>query len=218
MEPMMNAPKADEKPAKLAKTTIRKHKPTENTVNVSSDMNFLAQRNTVGTKKMPPMNHINRKKPSFNILETNCIPSKVLLTAKVDSMTISRTASRSSTTNSPMTLPLNFSRFNFMSSKALAIIVVEEMESMAPRKIQSICDQPKSLPNRKPTTHIVTNSVKAVMPTVPPTFFNFLKLNSKPMPNSMNTMPISLQVSTLVWSLMTGNHSKFGPMRKPAMM
>ena len=214
----MNAPKADEKPATLAKTTIMKHKPTANTVKVSSDMNLRDHRSTVGTMKIPPMNHINRKNPSFNILVTSCMPSKVLLTAKVDKMTISKTASRSSTTNSPMTLPLNFSRCNFMSSNALAIIVVEEIDNMAPRKMQSICDQPSTLPNRKPTRHIVTNSVKAVIPTVPPTFFSFLKLNSKPIPNSMNTIPISLQVSTLVWSLMTGNHSKLGPMRKPAII
>ena len=38
------------------------------------------------------------------------------------------------------------------------------------------------------------------------------------MPNSMNTMPISLQVSTLVWSLTTGNHSKLGPIKNPAMI
>ena len=214
----MNAPNAEENPARLASTTIIKHNPTANTVSVSSDMNLRDQRSTVGTRKMPPTNHTNKKKPSFNILETNCIPSKVWLTAKVERITISKTASRSSTTNSPMTLPLNFSRCNFMSSKALAIIVVEEIESMAPRKMLSIWLHPKALPSKKPTTHMVTNSVSAVMPTVPPTFFNFLKLNSKPMPNSMNTIPISLHVSTLVWSLMTGNHSKFGPMRKPAMM
>ena len=117
-----------------------------------------------------------------------------------------------------MTLPLNFSRCSFISSNALAIMVVDEIESMAPRKMQSICDQPSNLPSRKPTRHIVTNSVKAVMPTVPPTFFSFLKLNSKPIPKSMNTIPISLQVSTLVWSLITGNHSKLGPIKKPAMM
>ena len=136
----------------------------------------------------------------------------------MERITISKTASRSSTTNSPMTLPLNFSRCNFISSKALAIIVVEEIESIAPRKMLSIWLQPKVLPSKKPTTHIVTNSVSAVMPTVPPTFFNFLKLNSKPMPNSINTIPISLHVSTLVWSCMTGNHSKLGPMMKPAII
>ena len=105
-----------------------------------------------------------------------------------------------------------------MSSKALAMMVVDEMDSMAPRKMLSILDQPKTLPRVNPTTHMVINSVMAVTPTVPPTFFSFLKLNSRPIPNSMNTIPISLQVSTLVWSLITGNHSKLGPMRKPAMI
>ena len=100
---MMKAPKADENPATLANTTIRKHKPTENTVKVSSDMNLRAQRKMVGTMKMPPRNHTTRKNPSFNMLETNCMPSNDLLTARVDRMTMSSTASKSSTTSSPMT-------------------------------------------------------------------------------------------------------------------
>ena len=65
-----------------------------------------------------------------------------------------------------------------------------------------------TLPSRKPMIHMETNSVRAVMPTVPACFFNFLKLNSRPMANSRNTMPISFQVSTLWWSLMTGNQGK----------
>ena len=48
IDPMMKAPKADEKPAILAKTTIKKHKPTAKTVKVSSDMNLRTDFNTDG--------------------------------------------------------------------------------------------------------------------------------------------------------------------------
>ena len=197
MVPMMKAPKADEKPALLASHTMKKHSPTANTVRVSSDMNLRVNFRMDGMRKTPPMYQTSRKNTSFPTLNSSSLPSKVVLTAKVERTTIMRMAARSSTTSTPMTLLVNFSPFIFRSSKAFAMIVVDDMESMAPRKMLSICDQPNTLPSMKPMRHIDTNSVRAVIPTVPACFFSFLKLNSKPIANSRNTMPISLQVSTL---------------------
>ena len=204
----MKAPKADEKPALLANQTIKKQRPTANTVSVSSDINLRDHFRTVGMRKTPPTYHTKRKNTRRKTLNSNSVPFKAVLTAKVERITIIRMAAKSSTTKTPMTLPVNFSLFSFRSSKALAIIVVDDIESIAPRKMLSICDQPITLPSRKPMMHIETNSVNAVMPTVPACFFSFLKLNSKPMANKRNTIPISLQISTLSWSLMTGNHGK----------
>ena len=218
MEPMIKAPRADEKPALLANQTMKKHRPTANTVNVSSVMNLRAHLRIVGMRNTPPTYHTKRKKTSRTTLIINSLPSKAVLTARVESITIIRIAAKSSTTNTPMTLPVNFSPFNFKSSKAFAMMVVDDIESMAPRKMLSIWPQPITLPSKKPMTHIETNSVKAVIPTVPACFFSFLKLNSNPMAKSRNTIPISLHTSTLSWSLMTGNQGKYGPISRPAMI
>ena len=197
MEPMMKAPSAEEKPAVLASQTMRKHSPTANTVKVSSVMNFLAHLSIVGTRKTPPTYQTRRKNSSFSTLYKSSWPSKAVDTANVERITIIRIAAMSSTTSTPITLLVNRSPFILRSSKALAMMVVDDMESMAPRKMLSICDHPNNLPSRKPMIPIDINSVRAVMPTVPACFFSFLKLNSKPMANKRNTMPISLQVSTL---------------------
>ena len=48
----------------------------------------------------------------------------------------------SSTIRAPNTIPANFFPLTFNSSKALNIMVVEDMDKIAPRKILSIWDQP----------------------------------------------------------------------------
>ena len=187
---------------------MKKHRPTANTVKVSSDMNLRAHLRMVGMRNTPPTYHTNRKKTRRTTLIINSFPSKVALTAMVESTTIIKMAAKSSTTRTPITLPVKRSPFIFKSSKALAMMVVDDMESMAPRKMLSICDQPITLPSKKPMMHMEISSVSAVMPTVPACFLSFLKLNSRPMANSKKTIPISLQTSTLSWSLMTGNQGK----------
>ena len=153
---------------------------------------------------------------SFIMLSTSSPPSKVLPTDKVERITIRMTATRSSTTNAPMTSAVNFSFFNLKSSKALTIMLVDDMESIHPRKMQFIRCQPKSLPTKKPDVNIIMSSVSTMMAPGPPTFFSFLKENSRPIANRRNTIPISLHVETLEVSLMTGKYVKCGPMRKPA--
>ena len=65
MEPMINAPRAGEKPTSAARITIIKHKASEIISNISSDNKCFALLSKVGMKKIPPTNHIVKKKTNF---------------------------------------------------------------------------------------------------------------------------------------------------------
>ena len=145
---------------------------------------------------------------SFNMLSTSSPPSKVFPTDSVERTTIRMTATRSSTTRAPMTSAVNFSFFSFKSSKALTMMLVDEMESMHPKKMQFILCHPKSLPTMKPVQNMIISSVRTMIAPGPPTFFSFLNENSSPIANRRNTMPISLHVDTLVASPTTGKYVK----------
>ena len=159
-------------------------------------------------RKMPKVNHTIRKKTSFTMLMPSCAPSKRRLTLSVDRITSSNTATKSSTTNTAVTVPVNFCCFSFRSSNDLMIIVVDEMESMQPKKMQLMSPIPSTWPTVLPITNITASSVRAVTAPVAPTFFSFLMLNSKPKANIRKTMPISLQTCMFVSSLMAGNQGK----------
>ena len=193
-----------------------KHNPIAMISSVSSVMNLRIILNNVGIMYIPKMNHITKKNTSFSMLINSSAPLKLLPTDRVDSITIRMTATRSSTTNAPITSAVNFSFFSFKSSKALTMMLVDEMDSIQPRKMQFIFCQPKSFPTKKPAENIITNSVRTMIAPCPPTFFSFLNENSSPMANNRNTIPISLHVDTLAVSLMTGKYVKYGPIKKPA--
>ena len=95
-----------------------------------------------------------------------------------------------------------------MSSKLLMMMLVEEMESMHPRKVHSMELKPRSLPTELPTMNMMANSVRAVMAPVAPTFFSFLMLNSRPRPNIRKTIPMSLQTWMSSVPVMAGNQGK----------
>ena len=122
----------------------------------------------------------------------NSPPSKCFETESVLSNTSSRTAIKSSTTSTAVTVEVNFWCFSFRSSKLLMIIVVEEMLSIHPRKMQSIDCHPSACPTKLPIKNISRSSVRAVMAPVAPTFFSFLMLNSSPKANIRKTIPMSL--------------------------
>ena len=205
---MTKAPKAVENPAKSANTTMPKQSPTATMHRVSSVIHLRIQRRKVGMRNMPKVNHTTRKKASLTMLSPNSPPLKLLLTLRVDRMTSSRTAMRSSTTSTAVTVLVNFCCFSFKSSNDLMMMVVDEMESMQPRKIQSMLPQPSRCPTMFPMRNMMASSVRAVMAPVAPTFFNFLTLNSRPRANIRNTMPMSLQTCRLVESVMAGNQGK----------
>ena len=73
-------------------------------------------------------------------------PSNERLTASVESSTSMSTAKMSSTIRIPKTTPVNCRLRSPISSKALKMIVVDDMESMAPRKMQFIRSSPRAEP------------------------------------------------------------------------
>ena len=82
---------------------------------------------------MPTTNHSTRKNTSFRMAASICVPSTSLLTAIVESITISTMARMSSMMSTLSTrLAKRFSR-SPMSSKALKIIVVDDIASIPPR-------------------------------------------------------------------------------------
>ena len=149
-----------------------------------------------------------RKNTSFTMLMASLPPSKVLLTEMVLSTTSRRTAMRSSTTSTAVTVEVNFCCLSFRSSKLLTMMAVDEMLSMQPRKTHDMSLKPSMWPTALPMRNMMASSVKAVMAPVAPTFFSFLMLNSRPKANIRNTMPMSLHTCTLVGSVTTGNHLK----------
>ena len=109
IEPMINAPRADEKPALVAKTTIRKHRPMATKRSVSLLRYFFIFLSRVGIRYIPQTNHITRKNPNLATIIASSLPSKDLLTAKVERITMSKMANKSSKTSIPNTMPANFS-------------------------------------------------------------------------------------------------------------
>ena len=189
-------------------TTMPKHSPTATMQSVSSVIQRRIHRRKVGTRNMPKENHTIRKNTSFTMLSASWPPLKLLPTLSVLSTTSSSTATRSSTTSTAVTVPVKRCCFSFRSSKDLMMMVVDEMESMQPRKMQSIVPMPSRCPTVLPATNMIASSVNAVMAPVEPTRFNFLMLNSSPKANIRNTMPMSLHTCTLSSSVMAGNHGK----------
>ena len=143
MLPMTNAPNAAEKPTAEANTTMPKHMARAVMSSVSSFMSFFAFFRKSGMRYMPTTNHNTRKKPNCRMELSICVPSNSLLTARVESITISTMASISSMMSTLSTRLANLSFLTPISSKALKIIVVDDIASIPPRYMQSISLQPK---------------------------------------------------------------------------
>ena len=154
--------------------------------------------------------------PNLTTLSSISMPSTCLLTATVESNTINNTANRSSTTKIPNTTPANRWLRNPMSSNALKIIVVEDIDNIPPRKRLFICPQPSDKPVIYPAVIIPITTVMAPMTAVPPTFINFLKLKSSPKANNRKITPISAQIRILSTSVTVGICSMEGPASIPA--
>ena len=106
-------------------------------------------------------------------------------------------------------------RKNPRLSSTLAIIVVEEIDIIAPRKIESIALQPKYRPNRSPKKNIAPTSTTAATTAVTPTSFNFRKLKCSPTENINKTTPNSAKdlISSSLETKLNGG--VFGPIRTP---
>ena len=153
--------------------------------------------------------------PNLTTLSSISMPSTCLLTATVESNTINNTANRSSTTKIPNTTPANRWLRNPMSSNALKIIVVEDIDNIPPRKRLFICPQPCDKPVISRCHHTCNNGYGSTT-AVPPTFINFLKLKSSPKANNRKITPISAQIRILSTSVTVGICSMEGPASIPA--
>ena len=84
--------------------------------------------------EIPTTNQIIRKKTNLAILSNSSAPSNEFFTTIEESTTI---ANKSSTINTPKTKFVKAFLRKFKSVKALMIIVVDDMDNMAPKKILS---------------------------------------------------------------------------------
>ena len=80
------------------------------------------------------------------------------------------------------------------SLRIFTIIVVDEIESMAPRKSESKDDHPNKRPIPYPVAIMNTISSKAVTNAATPTFLNLSRLNSRPSENIKKMTPSSANV------------------------
>ena len=119
MLPMMNAPKALEKPTFVLTTAIRQHSPRETMRRVSAFISFLTLRRNIGTAKMPTTSHRTRKNPILSTDPIICSPSGDLPLATALSITIMTMARISSRMSTLITMPENFCWRSPRSSKAL---------------------------------------------------------------------------------------------------
>ena len=76
------------------------------------------------------------------------------------------------------------------------MMVVEDMASMPPRKMQSMWPQPKPLPTAMPSRIMLKTMVQAAMTGLVPILRIFLTEKSRPRENRRNITPISAHIST----------------------
>ena len=163
---------------------------------VSSLISLEALFSSVGSRKMPSTSHSTRYSTSRPNCSASAPPEMDLLTEMVDRMIIMKMPAMSSITSVPNTSWAKSFFRTFSSSKALMMMVVDDMDSMPPRKILSMVPQPMSCPTAKPMASMPPTSTSAVMMAVPPTLASLWRLNSRPRQNIRMMMPISLHVAT----------------------
>ena len=93
---------------------------------------------------MPAKNQSVKKNTSLIMAISISAPANFILTATVESNTINKTATKSSITKTPITIPANFFDFRLSSSKARKMIVVDEMAMIPPKNKLSILFQPNN--------------------------------------------------------------------------
>ena len=181
-------------------TAIRKHRPSAMMTSISSVISLRVLRRNSGIRKIPTTNHRIRINPNRSVLiRISCPtppPSAGLadVPAMVDSITIITMASTSSKISTLITSEANRCCRSPMSSKALYIMVVDDMASIPPRKMQFICDHPKALPTSVPSNIIENTMLHAAMAGAIPIFRIFLNEKSSPSANKRNKTPMSAQV------------------------
>ena len=99
-----------------------------------------------GIIKIPAKNQSVKKKTSLIADSIKSVPEKFCETAMVESKTINKMATISSTIKAPNTMPANFLPLTLSSSKARKIIVVLDMDRIAPKNKLFMVLHPKNWP------------------------------------------------------------------------
>ena len=133
-------------------------------------------------------------------------------------MTIITTANRSSTISTANTSEANFFCRSPRSVNAFIIMVVDDMESMPPRKRLLMLVKPSRWPIPNPVTIMPATIIRAVTTAEPPVLTSFLKLNSRPREKSSTMIPIWAQNSMFASVVTEGRGLKLGLARNPATM
>ena len=218
IDPMTNAPNANEKPLSTEKIAIKKHNPIAIMSIISSLITSRNRLKSVGMRKTPTTNQIIKKNPNCKILFTISPPDTVLLMAIDDNITIITTANRSSTIRTANTPGTKRRWRRLRSVNALRMIVVDDIESMAPRKMLLTVVNPILLPTTKPVPIMPSTIISAVDMALPPALMSFLKLNSSPNENNSTMIPICAQNSMFSPFPTEGTNEKCGLAIKPATM
>ena len=216
--PTKKAPNATLKPSRSAKIAPVKINPNTVIKSTSSIRVRLARRIKRGTKRKPTT--ATETKKATNLSRFSPAPTQLIwpVVPKLVNIPIIAMAKMSSTMRIPKTSRANPGRNRPILSKTLAIIVVEEMERIAPKKRASIGAHPRNFPKRCPTKNIPAISTNAATTATPPTSFNFRKLKWSPTENIKRITPNSakVRISSLLDTKLKGG--VFGPINTPAKM
>ena len=120
----------------------------QNTNRSSSLRNFRCLLMNDGMRYTPTTYQSTRKNVSLSTLHINSLPLTLSLMAIDDNNTMRITAIRSSTMSTASTCGANCRWRMLRSSRAFMMIVVDDIDSMPPRKRLLTKEKPISLPDR----------------------------------------------------------------------
>ena len=167
--------------------------------------------------RIPTTNHttsVTARTPTFF---TSSTPSKLFLTAILESSTKSTTATISSRMRILVAPLTKRALLSPASSMAFITIVVLDIHNIAARKSEFMLSSSAKRPTPYPSTIIPMMMVAAPMSAVLPLDTRFLRRNSRPMQKSTKSTPIFPHASTFSGFTMF-SPKRFGPTKIPATM
>ena len=222
MLPITNEPKAELKPTLEANTAIAQQRASETMSSTSSLMSRRTFLRKIGTRNRPTTNHSTRKKTMDRSADSSPVSSPPVLAlsllATVVRTTIRTMARMSSSMSTLMTSDENCCCRSPRSSKALYMMVVDDMASIPARKSPFRCDQPKSSATITPILIMQNMMVSAAMIGAMPILRIFLIEKSRPRAKSRNITPMSAHVWIFSLSMTDMVKVRLGDTMNPAMI
>ena len=212
--PMMNAPSATEYPNAVASSAAANASPTVVTSVVSSRRSRATDRTKRGTTSRPMPMSAARNVTSCRTVPPISRRESALPWPSAERAASNRMAIRSSKTRMPKTVSRTTGSIG-RSWKARAMIVVDEMATMAPVNTLSTADHPSSSATTTPRPNMALVSSRATSPETGASRSILRSENSRPMENISRTMPTSASEETVAASAMRGTGT-CGPTIMPA--